>query len=204
VQSSASQDGESSVQRLLERAASGDQAAWRELIELFSPRVFALARSRVGSPSAAEEVTQSVFVTVATKLGQGQYQEQGRFEPWLFRIAMNRIRDEIRRVSRHAVASDPETFDHHPGDWLDPGADPDRPELDRLRDAVGSLNPADQEIIHLRHHAQLSFKQIASLLDEPVGTLLARHHRALSKLRAMLGEQDATALPPSSTKRALP
>jgi RNA polymerase sigma-70 factor (ECF subfamily) len=45
------------------------------------------------------------------------------------------------------------------------------------------LTDTDRDVIELRHHGGLSFKQIAELLDEPLGTLLARHHRALRKLR---------------------
>ena len=44
---------------------------------------------------------------------------------------------------------------------------------------MARLHDADREVIELRHHGGLSFKQIAELLDEPLGTLLARHHRAL-------------------------
>ena len=52
-----------------------------------------------------------------------------------------------------------------------------------LERAMDELSTADREIVDMRHTAGLSFKQIASLLEEPVGTLLARHHRALARLR---------------------
>lgn len=180
--------GPEDVSSLLARASAGDGDAWRDVLERYGPRVFALVRSRCRSPELAEEITQSVFVTIATKMTSGQYAERGRFESWLFRVAMNRVRDEARRIKRQAVPLAPETLGPLAGtaedeartvDGIDPG-------LARLREAIGALNPQDQEIIHLRHHAQLSFRQIADLLDEPLGTLLARHHRALKKLRAML------------------
>ena len=107
--------------RLLTEAGNGDEQAWRAIVDLYARRVYALARSRLGGSDrrgsdgrkqgrgsssgpfdqghdAAEEVTQSVFVTIASKLGAGAYTEQGRFESWLFRVAMNRIRDEVRRL----------------------------------------------------------------------------------------------------------
>lgn len=132
----------------------------------------------------AEEITQSVFVTVATKLVGGGYIEQGRFESWLFRVAMNRIRDEVRRARRHAAATDPEVFDALPAGRTEPT---ERPELlDTLRAAMSRLTDADREVVELRHHAGMSFKQIADLLEEPLGTLLARHHRALRKLKDLM------------------
>ncbi len=180
--------GPEDVSSLLARASAGDGGAWREVLDRYGPRVFALVRSRCQSAELAEEITQSVFVTIATKMTSGQYAERGRFESWLFRVAMNRVRDEARRVKRQAVPLAPETLGPLAGTAEDEAraADGVDPKLARLREAVAALNPQDQEIIHLRHHAQLSFRQIADLLDEPLGTLLARHHRALKKLRAML------------------
>lgn len=172
---------------LLLAAAGGDERAWRGLVEAYGRRVYALARSRFGKSDVAEEITQSVFATVASKLAGGGYTEQGKFEPWLFRVAMNRIRDEARRARHRPRAADPET--------LALRADERAPREDsfdagRLREALASLPDADREVIELRHHGRMGFKQMADLLGEPVGTLLARHHRALRKLRDLLGQDE--------------
>lgn len=181
-----SEPTEGELTALIRAAGDGDERAWARLIDLYARRVFALARSRRLSAEMAEEITQSVFATIATKLTAGDYTEQGRFEAWLFRVAMNRVRDELRRQKRQAAPMDASAF------ALD--AAPETPagragaeDLDRLRAAMDRLSDADREIVELRHHAQLSFKQIADLLGEPMGTLLARHHRALKKLRDIIG-----------------
>lgn len=173
---------------ILARAAGGDEHAWRRLIDLFSRRVFALAKSRCRNADVAEEITQSVFATVAAKLSTGEYTEQGRFESWIFRVTMNRLRDEMRRARRQAIPTDPEGFSTMAsGSDPEPHRAPDlSPDLVKLRSAMEELAPADREIVELRHHGGLSFKQLAELLDEPLGTLLARHHRALKKLHSIL------------------
>lgn len=176
---------------ILSAAAAGEPWAWRDLVDRYSPRIFALARSRCRNLDAAEEVTQSVFVTVASKLGGGGggtrgYVEMGRFEPWLFRIAMNRIRDEARRGERQVPGADPDALAMLP----DRRAGAASADLAGLRLALARLPEADREVIDLRHHGGLSFRQIAELLEEPIGTLLARHHRALKKLRAMIGPEE--------------
>jgi RNA polymerase sigma-70 factor, ECF subfamily len=177
------------VAGLLAAAAEGDQDAWRTLIGRYGRRIYALARSRCQTVDVAEEVTQSVFATVAAKLGSGGYSEQGKFESWLFRVAMNRIRDEMRRRRRHAEPTDPVLLTHIQSPAaLDGHAE--TPMLGRLREAMHRLPDADREIIELRHHGQMSFKQMADLLDEPLGTLLARHHRALRKLKQLIGGDD--------------
>lgn len=187
---------------LLNAAGMGDDRAWRRIIDLYARRVYALARSRLGVSrhELAEEITQSVFATVATKLGQAGgeddggagYAEQGKFESWLFRIAMNRIRDEVRRSRRQAEPADPATFNGVASKFgaPDAGESGTSDQLHSLRRAMDKLSDADREIVELRHHAGLSFKQMADLLSEPIGTLLARHHRALKKLKDLLTSGD--------------
>ena len=170
---------------IVRSAGDGDEAAWRTLVEVFSPRVFALVRAQCRDEELAKEITQSTFCTIATKLAD--YDEVGRFESWLMRIAMNRLRDEMRRRKRHARPASESTLVGLAGE-VDP---PDRaderglPEGD-LRTAIERLPDADREILYLRHVGGLSFKQLAEALKTPMGTLLARHHRALKKVREML------------------
>jgi len=179
------------IRLLVHQAIQGKEDAWRGLVDAYSRRVFAMARSRLHDDDLAEEITQSVFVTVATKLCQDGYNEQGRFEPWLFRITMNRVRDEFRRRGRHARPTDPTHLQdariQNPHDTT-----PESINTAPLRAAIEQLNDTDREIIELRHHGQLSFKQISDILDQPVGTLLARHHRALKKLKAIMDPSPST------------
>lgn len=170
------------VRELVLRAGEGDEDAWRELVDAYARRVYGLLRSRGCDPARAEEITQSVFVTVARVLGQGQYKEQGRFDAWLFRVAMNRLRDDARarkRRSTHALG------DAAAGLEAQQPAEPP-PEAGHLHAALEGLAPADREVIELRHRADMSFKQIAEVLGQPLGTVLARHHRALRKLRTVM------------------
>lgn len=174
------------VAALLTRAACGDEAAWRGVVDRYSRRVFAMVRSRCGSDELAEEITQSVFVTLVGQLARGGYTESGRFESWLFRITMNRVRDEVRRAKRQADPIDPGAFDairdERKAEW-DPELDE---ETIRLHEAMGRLGEADREVVELRHMGGMGFQAIADLLGTPVGTVLARHHRALRKLKALI------------------
>ncbi len=186
--------------RLLALAAEGRQDAWREVVESFAPRVFGLLARQCGDPDLAEEITQITFVKVIEQLGRlGGYQELGRFEAWLFRVAMNGLRDELRRRKRQARTTDfgpgsaagNKINPRVPGENADPADRAERAEqVELLRRAVKELSEQDQKILHLRHTAGLSFAQIAETLEEPLGTVLARAHRALGKLRAMLDSSE--------------
>lgn len=187
--------GRASLEETLRAAASGDQQAWRAMVETYSGRVFGLIRAQCNNMDLAEEITQSTFCTIVAKIGG--YTELGKFEQWLFRIAMNRLRDEMRRRKRQARTMADETLSglaaagetenrRTPGRGAAPQSAPDSAEIAALRAAMAELPDADQQIIHLRHYGELSFKQIAEILDQPLGTVLARQHRALKKLAEIL------------------
>lgn len=175
----------SDLSPLLRAARAGDAHAWRELVSRYSRRIYALAKSRCRDSDVSEEITQSVFATLAAKIGGGEYEEQGKFESWLFRVAMNRVRDHVRRMKRK-----PGAVEGHESELVAEEARDEQASdasLVRLRRAMMELSEADREIIELRHHGGMSFKQMADLLEEPLGTLLARHHRALRKLKELMG-----------------
>jgi RNA polymerase sigma-70 factor (ECF subfamily) len=169
------------LQSRLMRASRGDSDAWRAIVAAFAPRIHGLLRAHCRDGELAEEITQSTFCTVAAKLGD--YVESGRFEAWIFRIAMNRLRDEMRRRARQArPVGDEPIADRGVRERAGSGE-----ELrENLRRAMDRLSETDREIIDLRHLGGMSFRALAEYFDEPIGTLLARHHRALRKLRTIL------------------
>lgn len=196
-------DNELDIPELLKQAADGNGPAWEALVRAYTGRLYGLLLSQCRDPELSEEITQKTFVKLVQQLKPGSegYQEHGRFEPWLFRVAMNALRDEMRRRKRQATPTDFSTAAAAGGSALTlrsapdnrsgaPGEDPAQAvargeELEWLRDIVATLPEADRTVLHLRHTAQLTFKEIAETLGEPLGTVLARGHRALGKLRKM-------------------
>ena len=178
------QDSEEEFDReLLARAAKGDANAWRVVVEYWSPRIYAYLRSNTRNQELAEEITQSVFCTIAHKLVD--YVEQGHFQAWIFRIAINRLRDEMRRRKLHAKPMDSDILtDLAPQKAVQDKANEE--EISALRQAMDQLPDSDRAIIDFRHQGGMSFQQIAFMLSEPLGTLLARHHRAIRKLRDLM------------------
>lgn len=197
------------IEQVLRHAAQGDAHAWRLLVESYSPRVYGLLVNQCRDKELAEELTQAAFVKVVKKINhsQGGYKETGRFDAWLFRIAMNGLRDEMRRRKRHARPTDmgpaaASGRDEQTGSWSvaqqsivsggpNPSVDPAEQvvkdeQIQQLQSAIQQLSPADQEIIQLRHSAGLSFAQIADTLEQPLGTVLSRGHRALGKLKKIM------------------
>lgn len=188
---------------VIDRARRRDAAAFDTLVELYSARVYGLIYRLLGQRELAEDLTQETFLRVVRTIES--YEHDGRFEAWLFRIAANLARDHARKRKRRGSMSSLDAGDpDEPGAALpDMNAAPSGAEAliqaereAALQAALDRLSPADREIVMLRHFAELSFREIADLLKIPLGTALARAHRALGKLK---NELEPVILPAEQT-----
>ncbi|GMU83432.1 MAG: RNA polymerase sigma24 factor [Planctomycetota bacterium] len=178
----------------LARARRHDPQALATLVETYSPRVFGLLYRLTGSRETAEDLAQETFLRVVRAIDE--YVHTGRFEVWLFRIAANLARDRARSSRRRGVVLrlDGSREEAGPIEVRDGSASDPRVRLEQAEDAerlnacLDSLPELDREIILLRHFSELSFKEIAEMLDIPLGTALARAHRALARLKQEFGE----------------
>ena len=179
-------------------AQRGDSQAYDLLVDWYAGRLFGFLFRLTGSRHDAEDLMQEVFVRLVRMIAA--YNHDGRFEAWLFRIAANLARDRARRALRspraspgggaagfdEGVAGDPfEEIADRPGESglsrMQAAED-----SDRLNAALAALSDSEREVILLRHFSQLSFKEIADLMNTPLGTALARGHRGLQRLRELM------------------
>ena len=176
---------------LIERAQRRDTAALDEIVQAYAPRLFGYFY-RLARPEA-EDLLQELFLRMVRMIGT--YQHDGRFDAWLFRIAANLVRDRVRRARRgtEGDVSGAEALYQMPADSAelpDEQVSVDE-QCDRLQQAIEQLPPTEREVIMLRHFSQLSFQEIADMMQTPLGTALARAHRGLRHLRELMesGEQ---------------
>lgn len=198
---------------VIQAAQRGEPAAYDRLVDLFASRVAGFLYRMTGSRQESEDLVQEVFLRLVRMIGA--YQHDGRFEPWLFRIAANLARDRVRRAKRAPTFASEKNEGangdgHNTTDRLNqlPSAheaadtrmihDED---MRALNSALQLLPDGEREVIMLRHFSQLSFKEIADLTGTPLGTALARAHRGLAKLRELMS--DAPAQPTIGHVRAV-
>lgn len=183
--------------QLIQGAQRGVPEAFEGLVDHFAARLHGFLIRMTGSRADAEDLTQEVFVRLVRRIAE--YQHDGRFEPWLFRIAANLARDRLRRLKRtpRQVSASPLDEDgDEPGDGRQGMGEQDVPDasaamslvedVDALNAALARLPDAEREVIMLRHFSEMSFREIAELTGTPLGTALARAHRGLAKLREMM------------------
>jgi RNA polymerase sigma-70 factor (ECF subfamily) len=185
------------LDELIERARNHDADAFEALVDVYAPRLYGFFCRMVGHRTDSEDLVQDVFVRVIRTISA--YEHDGKFEAWLFRIAANLARDYGRQRRRAAnVSISYPSIESRADDGIDSwapvpdlGQEPSETaekaeQRDRLQEALGRLPQADREVIMLRHYGELSFAEIARIMETPIGTALARAHRGLAKLRSWM------------------
>lgn len=180
-------------------AQAGSAEAYQALLESYGPRLYGYFFRATGSHHEAEDLLGEMVLRLVQRLRS--YDERGRFEPWLFRIAANMVRDRIRRSKVRpghlSLSSDSDgagpLSEHLAAEG--PGVEAELTAAEastHLHEALGKLDARTRDMLLLRHFAELSFKEIADLYGCPLGTVLARVHRGLKALRRLIGESDGT------------
>ena len=173
---------------LVERARSGDQQAFADLVHQVSDTLFGIARRILRDPNLAEDVLQTALVTIWRKLPH--LRESERFDAWAYRIVVHACYADAPRNRQWAA-----TVRVLPLGRADPADDfqsvDDRDELER---AFRTL-PLDQRAVFvLHHHVGLPLVAVAETLGIPDGTARSRLHYATRALRAAFEARRAQAI----------
>jgi RNA polymerase sigma-70 factor (ECF subfamily) len=175
-------------EELMARLAAGDEAALTPLHARYAGIVFGMAAQTLDR-SAAEEITQEVFLTIWQKADTFD-PDRGRVRPWLLRIAHLRILNELRRRGhRPRIVPDPE--ETQLGAVVDGAPLPDDEAWRNYRRAaivaaVEALPPPQRQALSLAYFGDLSQEQIADYLGVPLGTAKTRIRTGMQRLRVAL------------------
>jgi RNA polymerase sigma-70 factor, ECF subfamily len=177
---------------LVRRAKDGDARALEMLCERHAPRVARLARHLLGDGEEARDAAQESLAKLCARVRQ--FRGDSQFSTWLHRLVVNTCRDAAERQRRRRCEPLPEDQPRAAGEW-DPSSDPGRAaDLSDLRaelcaELAGLPHPQARVLV-LKDAVGLSFEEVASLTDLPVGTAKCYAHRARARLRARLTPPD--------------
>ena len=161
------------VESLVERAASGDVAAFAALVERFRGAVLAQARLRLDDLSLMEDVAQDSFLAAYTALRTGQLREPGAFAGWLRTI----VRHQCGRVTRRRVPGG-DRLEEHPEAASNASTALDLAEARQawamIRRAVALLPDGHRRVVHLYHLDERPAREVAESLDLPLTTVKKR------------------------------
>jgi RNA polymerase sigma-70 factor (ECF subfamily) len=179
-----SMEHKSEEQTWIARAQAGDQEAFNNLVWMYQTAVYNLAYRMMGDRMEAEDAAQETFVRAYTRLST--YDPQRKFASWLLAIASHYCIDRLRRRRFTWLP-----LDELPP-WDQPGGERDQPEAatlqresqDELHELLGTLPPDYRAAVTLYYWNDLSYREIAEVMDTTEGAIKSRLFRA----RRMMAE----------------
>lgn len=171
---------------LVERARTGDYAAFEELVHRYRNDVFALAYHFVRNREDAWDISQEVFVKAHKALGR--FRGDARFKTWLLRITANHCKDVFKKRRLATVAFDEAIrVDNAPSAVPGPARALEAQEIGQaIEAAVAGLSPKHRTAFVLREYEGLSYDEMAQVMQCSPGTVMSRLHHARKKLQHSL------------------
>ena len=168
---------------LVTKAQQGDRNAFGELVQKYFPCVVEVVYRMCGDPQLAEDAAQEAFIRAWLNLSS--FRPLSSLRNWLFRIAVNAALDNLRK-KQAGLLEDVETkvtIDQE----LDPESSVIRTEqAAMIQKAIHTLPETTRSVLVLREYGECSYKEIAAVLDIPIGTVMSRLNYARQRLRELL------------------
>lgn len=177
---------------LIRSFQEGNQLALEILINRYKEKIFSSIFFLVKDKYLAEDLFQEVFIKVIDTLRSDRYNEEGKFVQWALRISHNLCVDYFRKINRVKIINSGDDKDIF--ETLDINAESADSYLvqsqthSKIRDMLQHLPEEQREVIVLRHYADMSFKEIATITNTSINTALGRMRYGLINLRKMMIE----------------
>jgi len=158
----------------------GDEKAFEELVNRHKSKIYTAILLIVKDTYLAEDLMQETFIKAINTMRSGKYNEQGKFLPWIVRIAHNLAIDFFRRDKRYPTTE----LDDNGQMFNTLGFAEDSAETAQIRGVLIQQLPEKQrEVLIMRHYAEMTFQEIAEATGVSVNTALGRMRYALINLR---------------------
>lgn len=179
---------------LVTQYINGSEPALEILINRHQQRVYGFIYSKIMNRDEAEDIFQETFIKVIRTLKKGRYNEEGKFLPWVMRIAHNLIIDHFRKVKRLPKFQSRNDFDIF--DLLSGGEHSAEQEIintqvyEDVRKIIDELPDDQKEVLLMRIYKDMSFKEIADITGVSINTALGRMRYALINLRKVIDKHN--------------
>ena len=173
---------------------NGDEKAFEILVKRYKSRVYTAIYLIVKDSYTAEDLLQDTFIKAIGTIQSDRYNEEGKFLPWLMRIAHNLAIDYFRREKRYptiVMEDGSNVFDSL--DFSEDSAESIQIKQEshaRLREMIDKLPAVQREVLIMRHYGDMSFQEIATATNVSINTALGRMRYALINLRKQMTPAD--------------
>ena len=184
-----------SDQKLVSNYLEGNVSALETLVKRHKERIYTFIISKVRNQELAEDIFQDVFFKVIKSLQKGKYNEEGKFLPWVMRIAHNLVIDHFRKAKRMPILGKLKSDDDFDifdiisnGEQTSEYTMMEGEQHEQLKKMVQELPEEQRQVLIMRHYEELSFKEIAEKTGVSINTALGRMRYALINLRKIMEE----------------
>ncbi|HAS35368.1 MAG TPA: RNA polymerase subunit sigma-24 [Flavobacteriales bacterium] len=179
-----------SDQQLVRRYLDGHESSLEVLISRHKDRIFGYIMNLTHNSALSEDVFQDTFIKVIRTLKSGRYNEEGKFVPWVLRIAHNLVIDHFRKGKRMPMSRGGDDYDVFDTIVFDePSVEDnlfDRQVQADVKNLIEFLPDEQKEVLKMRHYSKMSFKDIAEETNVSINTALGRMRYALINLRKLI------------------
>lgn len=179
---------------LVKNYVAGDESALATLIQRHQSKIFGFIYSKVADRDVSDDIFQDTFIKVIKTLKSNSYNEEGKFLPWVMRIAHNLVIDHFRKNKKMPMFRETEEFsifsimtDNEP--TIENQIISTQVETD-LKRLIEELPDDQKEVLVMRMYQDLSFKEIAELTGVSINTALGRMRYALLNLRKVIDKNN--------------
>lgn len=179
---------------LVSNYINGDEKSLEKLILKHKQKIFGFIYSKVSDRHLAEDIFQDTFIKVINTLKKGNYNEEGKFLPWVMRIAHNLVIDYYRKSSRMPKFNRTDQFDVF--SVLSDSTKNIESKIietqlyDQISDLIQYLPKDQKEVLRLRIYNELSFKEISENTGASINTVLGRMRYALINMRKLVVKKE--------------
>jgi RNA polymerase sigma-70 factor (ECF subfamily) len=186
--------------QLIQSYVAGKEEAFAQLLSRHQEAIFKFIYNKVKDAELSNDLFQETFVKVIQKLKLGAYNEEGKFLPWVLRIAHNLVIDHFRKVAKHRMISERHSWsaDYNIFHRI-ASEDANFVQLttaeeiaEQLHAMMAHLPESQREMIYMRLFEERSFKEISESEGVSINTALGRMRYALLNLRKMIDEHALT------------
>lgn len=176
---------------LVDRHRRGDESAFDEFYDQFSSMIYNLTLRQCGDPTLAQDLSQEVLIRIYRNLGR--FRGKSSLKTWTYRVCINHCRSRLGRRQVKMLSLTRDTGKMH--EIVDPARGPEdhaiaRGEVEKLAGALPEMEGIYREALLLRDLEDLSYQDIADILEVPIGTVRSRISRGREQLRRLLSTDE--------------
>ncbi|MCG3164419.1 MAG: RNA polymerase sigma factor CarQ [Bacteroidia bacterium] len=185
-------------EQLIKGYLNGNDNCFEQLLKRHKNKIFTYIVLTVKQRDVAEDIFQEVFLKVINTMNKGTYKEEGKFLPWVMRIAHNMVMDYFRNGKKIQFVDNADDEDEESLDIFKLLESDEKNAEEKILDEemeqevrimINRLDDEQKEVLLMRHYGKMSFKEIAKMTNVNINTALGRMRYAILNLRSMMSEK---------------